>query len=104
MSSIVPSAEASEAVPPTEAPLLGSEIAAAEVGSILGTHDESQVPSAQEDAAAMQTSDMQMENMGYDQVSQTVDCIYTVPNHIFKRYLHNYFFFLQHLLNVKTLI
>lgn len=69
ISSIVPSAESSE-VPPTETPLLGSEIAPAEVSSILGAHVESQVPSTQEDAAAMQTSDMpQMENMGYDQVS-----------------------------------
>lgn len=76
ISSIVPSGEPSEVVPPTtETPLLGSEIpqiAPAEVSSILDTHEESQVPStlAQEEAAIVQTSDMpQMENMGYDQVS-----------------------------------
>lgn len=77
ISSIVPSGEPSEVVPPTiETPLLGSEIpqiAPAEVSSILGTHEEPQVPStsAQEEAVTtVQTSDMpQMENMGYDQVS-----------------------------------
>lgn len=72
MSSIVPSAESSEVPPTTEAPLASSESAPAEVGSILGTHEEQQVSPAQtqETASVAQTSDMpQMENMGYDQVS-----------------------------------
>ncbi|XP_011636688.1 double-strand-break repair protein rad21 homolog [Pogonomyrmex barbatus] len=80
ISSIVPSGEASEIVPPiTETPLLGSEIpqiAPAEVSSILGTHEEAQIPSTstQEEAATtVQTSDMpQMENMGYDQAQPQV--------------------------------
>ncbi|XP_011685229.1 PREDICTED: double-strand-break repair protein rad21 homolog [Wasmannia auropunctata] len=76
ISSIVPSGELSEVPPTTEAPLLGSEIpqiAPAEVNSILGTHEEPQVPSAQEEAATVQTSDMpQMENMGYDQAQPHV--------------------------------
>lgn len=60
ISSIVPSGEPSEVVPPlTEA--LGSKIAEA--------HEESQMPSTSAQEDAVQTSDMQMENMGYDQVS-----------------------------------
>lgn len=68
VSSIVPPGEPSEVPPITETPLLGSEIPQMPAEP----HEESQMPStsAQEDAAAMQTSDMpQMENMGYDQVS-----------------------------------
>lgn len=91
ISSIVPSMETSEVVPPTsEASLLGSEIpqiAPAEVSSILGTHEEQgQVPStpAQEEttpASAIQPSDMpQMENMGYDQVSRRIYHAYWTLN------------------------
>ncbi|XP_012522040.1 double-strand-break repair protein rad21 homolog [Monomorium pharaonis] len=79
ISSIVPSGEPSEvASVVTETPLLGSEIPqiAPEVSSILGTHEQPQVPSTstQEEAAAIvQTSDMpQMENMGYDQAQPQV--------------------------------
>lgn len=60
----MPSGELSEIVPPIiETPLLSSEMPAE-------GHEESHIPSVQDDAAAVQTSDMpQMENMGYDQVS-----------------------------------
>ncbi|XP_024871278.1 double-strand-break repair protein rad21 homolog [Temnothorax curvispinosus] len=76
ISSIVPSGEPSEVLPPiTETPLLGSEMPQVAPGEV-SAHEESQVPStsAQEDAATtVQTSDMpQMENMGYDQAQPQV--------------------------------
>jgi len=78
ISSIMPSGEPSEVVPPiTEPPLHGSEIPQIAPNEI-STHEEPQVPStsAQEDTATtVQTSDMQMENMGYDQVSWKIHSV-----------------------------
>ncbi|XP_077258725.1 RAD21 cohesin complex component verthandi [Temnothorax americanus] len=76
ISSIVPSGEPSEVLPPiTETPLLGSEMPQVAPGEV-SAHEEPQVPStsAQENAATtVQTSDMpQMENMGYDQAQPQV--------------------------------
>lgn len=77
ISSIVPSREPSVVAPPTtETPLLSSEIsqiAPAEVSSVLDTHEEAQVPPQEEAVSAIQTSDLpQMENMGYDQAQPQV--------------------------------
>lgn len=96
ISSIMPSGEPSEIVPPiTETPLHGSEIPQIAPNEI-STHEEPQVPStsAQEDAATIQTSDMlQMENMGYDQVSWKTFILWQVHEDI--EYKNIKFYFLK---------